>query len=206
MKFNTGDRVRVRETELTTANSEQLYPGSEGTVVGKGNQYITVLIDNVREDDEMGRTLIENNGGWPYLPDELEAVDVPVTAAEKAETHTLRAGIYRDKRAHDLKILVVPAAEPERYDVVYVEDNDVTELGVNVIARYYELESGTPKFAVGEKVGISNYAGYLGLGPQGIVLKNDAGPNPSYPYRVVVVQPDGTVDVLSFAEDELEAI
>lgn len=61
-------------------------------------------------------------------------------------------------------------------------------------------------FAVGDKVLLAEHHGYLGLGPEGIVLAvSETYPN-DYPYRVVVAQPDGTVDALIFAESELEAI
>lgn len=61
------------------------------------------------------------------------------------------------------------------------------------------------KFKVGEKVLLAKDNGYIMLGPQGIVLEIDER-NATYPYKVMVVQPDGTVDALVFAEDELEAI
>lgn len=72
--FEIGQRVRVRETEVTMSQPENMYPGEEGTVVGQEAVYTRVHIDNVREDDLIGRAIIAVDGGWLYDTNELEAI------------------------------------------------------------------------------------------------------------------------------------
>lgn len=71
MKFEIGQRVRVAEDA-----HDDLYPGATGTITGYSSVYPYLFApDEFREGDEMGRAIVEDDGGWMMSENELEAIE-----------------------------------------------------------------------------------------------------------------------------------